>query len=140
MLNIPAEKLLVILLRLNAAVLLLAIPTIFLPDSTMKFAHEWLGLGEFPEKPITEYLARSCSLLHAVHGFVLLLVALDPRKHWSLIGPLALVHVFIGGAMVFIDFSAGMPWYWTALEGGPIASFGIVVYVVWRIADKRQPS
>ncbi len=131
-----SEKLLVLLLRLNAGILCLAIPTLLLPVSTMDQIHRWLGMGALPHQPITEYLARSCSLMYGVHGIVLLLISLKPRKHWSLIGPLALLHVGMGATLLCIDLFAGMPWYWTAVEGGPIMIFGCILFALWIQASR----
>ncbi|HMO14271.1 MAG TPA: hypothetical protein PKD64_01385 [Pirellulaceae bacterium] len=125
------QKLLILLLRFNALILCLAIPTAFLSVSTMAKTHEFIGLGEFPHAPITEYLARSCSLLYGLHGFVLLLISLKPERYWDLIGPIMLAHVALGTGLLVVDLSAGMPWYWTAAEGGPIMAFAFLILLLW---------
>jgi len=132
-----AEKWLTLLLRLNGALLLLALPTVFLPVSTMNQIHQALGMGEFPDQPIAQYLARSTSALYAVHGAVTLLIAIAPRRHWSLIGPLACLHIFLGAVLFVTDLTAGMPWFWTAVEGIPIALFGCLLLALWRAAEPR---
>ena len=56
-----------------------AIVPVFFPVALMATLHQWLGvggeLGEFPNAPITIYLARSTSLLYAMHGAVMFYVA-----------------------------------------------------------------
>jgi hypothetical protein len=70
-----AERLLYRLLQLNAGVLLLAAPRVLLPFAWMDAVHrEVLGLGSLPELPITKYMARSLSLVYAMHGVVVFFV------------------------------------------------------------------
>ena len=135
-----SEKLVTWLLRINAAILLMALPTIFLPVSLMNQIHGWLGLGEFPDQPISVYLARSCSALYATHGAILMLIAIAPRRHWSLIGPLAILHFLLGAVLLFTDLTAPMPFFWTALEGGPIMAYGAVLYFLWKRASTKKSS
>ena len=57
--------------------LMSAIIPVFFPVDLMATLHQWLGvwgeLGDFPDAPITIYLARSTSLLYALHGAVMFL-------------------------------------------------------------------
>ena len=94
------EKLLVAILRLSGAATLLAFPTVLLPGEWMASTHRWLGLGEFPAAPVTDYMARSLSVLYGFHGVLMLLVSFD---------------------------SAGMPWWWTVFEGPPIMLLGLLM-------------
>lgn len=117
------------LIYLNGAFLLLATLAVFLPTAVMAGAHEMLGLGRFPDSTITIYLARSTSLLYAVHGAVTLIVALKWNQFHEMVPLLAVLHVVIGLAMIGIDVTSGMPRYWIVLEGGPIACFGL--FLLW---------
>ena len=47
------ERILALVLRLNAVVLLLAFPMMLLPVEWMAATHRGLGLGEFPASPVT---------------------------------------------------------------------------------------
>ena len=65
--------------------MLTALFAVFLPVRWMAETHEWLGLGEFPESPLVDYLTRSASLLYAWHLFprsrcLLKLVVTSPSK------------------------------------------------------------
>lgn len=104
--------------------LMLATVAVFFPASLMATCHRWLGLGDFPNAPITIYLARSTSLLYAMHGAVMLYVACHFDRCKSLVPLLGLLHVVLGVTMIGIDLNAGMPLYWTAGEGLPIALTG----------------
>ena len=64
-----ADRVLFWLLRVNAGVLLLALPCALLPFAWMDAVHrEALGLDSLPDSPITRYLARSLSLVYAMRG------------------------------------------------------------------------
>ena len=112
--------------------LLMATIPLFFPVSWMAAIHGWLGLGEFPETPITLYLARSTSLLYAIHGSIMLLTALKIDQLGTLVPLLGWIHVVIGLAMLGIDLSARMPWYWTAAEGVPISLAGLLLLWLWK--------
>ena len=122
-----AFKTLRVLLAAIGTGLLLAAFAVLLPVHWMAIAHQWLGLGEFPAEPITIYLARSTSLLYAVHGFLMLYVAIHLDQHFALAKVFGYLHVVIGFTMLAIDLTAPMPWYWTAIEGPPVAFTGAVI-------------
>lgn len=126
------EKLLVLLLRLGGALLLLAFPAMLLPTGWMAATHAWLGLGEFPETTIVDYLTRSISALYGVHGGLLLLVSGDVRRYRAVIRYVALMNLMLGVALLVIDIAAGMPWFWTLGEGPPIFALGVVMLVLLR--------
>lgn len=112
--------------------LLLATFAIFLPVSMMAMTHRWLGLGEFPDASITIYLARSTSLLYAIHGFVLTYVAWHFDRYGSMAEVLGWIHVVCGAFMFGIDWNANMPLYWWIGEGPGVAAMGIVVVYLAR--------
>ena len=123
------------LMYLNGLVLLLASPAVCLPSLTMKGWHEWLGLGVFPDSRITIYLARSTALLYAVHGAVTFYVAWKWKLFRELVPLLAGLHVLMGLTLIGIDWTTAMPAYWTLLEGGPIACFGLFLLWLYRKSD-----
>ena len=125
-------NLLRILLGVIGAGLLVATGAVFLPIEWMAICHRWLGLGEFPDSPITVYLARSTSLLYAVHGFLMLYTAIHLRQYLPLAKIFGYLHIVIGLAMLGIDVTTPMPLYWTAVEGIPISLAGAAL--VWLAA------
>lgn len=126
------------LLALVGGGLMVATIPMFFPVAAMATIHGWLGLGPFPEGPITVYLARSTSLLYAVHGSLMLFVSFDLKRYWPLVAVLGWLHVVIGLAMFFIDLTTPMPWYWIAGEGIPIAIGGLVIVWLWRQANGKD--
>lgn len=114
-----------------------AIP-IFFPVNLMATIHQWLGLGEFPDQPITIYLARSTSLLYAIHGLLMVIVSLDLQRYWPLVPVFGWLHVIIGLLMLGIDLTTPMPWYWTAAEGIPISMAGLAIIWLHRRANRTE--
>ena len=127
-----SERILVLLLRLSGAVMLLAFPAALLPVEWMAANHRWLGLGEFPESALVDYLTRSISLLYGIHGGLLLLVSGRPRQYRSVIAYLAVMDMVFGVSVLAIDLHAGMPLLWTLGEGPPMFAIGLVVLLLLR--------
>jgi hypothetical protein len=119
-------KLLVYLLRIAGIILCLAVFAIFLPPAWMAAGHRLLGLGEFPDAPIVDYLARSVSILYAVHGGALLLLSTDIRRFAPLIRYFAIMDLVFGTLMIGIDLFAGLPLFWTLQEGPPVMLKGVL--------------
>ncbi len=136
-----ADKLLKLILQLEAAVLILALPAMFLPVCWMAGAHQWLGLGTMPEGKLVEYLTRSLSLLYAAWAPILLFVSLDVVKYTSLIKLLSWIRIVIGLALLGIDLHVGMPWFWTINEGPMIAVISAVqLWLAHRIGTADGPA
>jgi hypothetical protein len=120
------------ILILSGGFLMTAFLAVFLPVQSMQSMHERLGLGEFPVAPITDYLARSTSLLYGVHGSILFYTGLTIQHHWRFVPLLGWLHIVIGMAMLGIDLAAPMPTYWTAMEGGPVAAVGVLMLFLFK--------
>jgi hypothetical protein len=127
------DRLLFWLVRVNAGVLLLAAPCALLPFAWMEAIHrEKLGLGSLPDVAITQYMARSLSLAYALHGAVILGVTFDWTRYRPLVPLLARLHIAFGFAMICVDLSTGMPWWWAVSEGPTIVGFAILILTVNR--------
>jgi hypothetical protein len=121
------ETLLVWWLRICAAVLLLAAPAIFLPFGTMKAINDALGLAPLPDTPLLNYLTRSISALYVYQGALNLILSFDIRRHRPLIVFVAWANVTLGVFLLVLDPLAGMPLYWTLLEGPVVLAAGAVM-------------
>ena len=119
-----SQKILKVLLLLTGGILITAFVAVVFPTKMMAAGHEWLGLGEFPNTPITVYLARSTSLLYGVHGVLMVYTGLTMQHHWRFAWYFSALHVVIGITMFATDISAGMPLYWILGEGPPVAMLG----------------
>lgn len=121
------ERLLVLLLRCAAVVLLSAFLAMAMPTRWMAGTHRWLGMGEFPASPLVDYLTRSVAAMYGFHGVLLAIVSRDVRRYRGLVVFVAWMDVVLGLFLLGIDLHAGMPWWWTAIEGPPIALTGILL-------------
>jgi len=126
------ETTVVWLLRAGGAMTSAAWLTMVMPTESMAAIHAWLGLGEFPRAPITEYLTRTISGMYAVHGGLLLVVSTDVRRFRPLVVYLAIINVVIGAAFLAVDLEAGMPTWWTVSEGPPILLIGLAMLYLLR--------
>jgi hypothetical protein len=105
----------------------LAFGAVFMPTSWMATTHAWLGLGEFPAAPITDYLARSISALYGFHAVLLFIVAADPARYERIVLFLGVTNIALGLMLLGIDVHAGLPHWWTAVEGPPVMVLGVLV-------------
>jgi hypothetical protein len=126
------RRLLVALLRLGGAVTVTAFLAMLLPVEWMTSAHRWLGLGEFPQSAVVDYLARSVAALYGFHGVLLFIIARDPERFATIVRYVAFMNIALGVVLVAIDAHAGLPWWWTWGEGPPIVAFGIVILLLSR--------
>lgn len=135
------ERILQLILRVGGGVMLTAFAAVFLPVEWMEACHRWLGLGDFPRAPLTEYLTRSISALYGVHGGMFLVLSSDVRRMRPAIRVLALLNLLFGVLVFGIDLHAGLPWYWTAAEGPPVVGVALVLlYLVGRVPEPGPPA
>ena len=108
--------------------MLLATFAIIFPDSWMSAGHRLAGLeGEYPQAPITEYLARSLSMLYAGLGFLIVVISFDLVRYRRLVFYLGVGHLVMTAILAFIDFQAGMPLVWALPEIASPAVVGVVI-------------
>ncbi len=129
------EKLISLLLRIDAFLQFAAVGAVLMPFAWMGTVHEWLGLGRFPDEPIVEYLARSLSAFYLVHGVITFVIAGDVRRYRPLIRVWALSFIAMGVVTIAIDVVAGLPLFWTLSEGPFVIVFGLVIL---RLLDRQS--
>lgn len=132
-----AQRALVLLLRFMGCVLLLAFPAVLLPESWMASTHAWLGLGEFPASMLTDYLTRSIAALYGFHGVLVLIVSRDVVRYRPIVTFLGVMGIAFGAIILAIDLNAGMPWWWIAGEGPPLAAMGLLVLLLNQAAVRK---
>lgn len=120
--------LLKIILRFLGVTMLLAMVPVVMPLSWMVETHRWLGLGEMPTGPVVEYLARSLSALYAVFGALFLFATIDMERSRPLIRFLGVTFAILGAVFTGVDLAAGLPWWWTWIEGPPGVLTGAFIY------------
>jgi hypothetical protein len=134
-----ARSLLVFLLRLGGTMTLLAFPMMLLPDESMAAIHRWLGMGELPRAPVVGYLARSVSALYGFHGVLLFIIATDPVRYRRFVVYIGWMNVTFGLMLLGIDLHAGLPGWWTAVEGPGLVVLGVVLLFLSRAIDPAAP-
>jgi hypothetical protein len=117
-------------LQITGAVSLLALVAVVMPRSWMAATHRWLGLGELPQGAVVDYLSRSTSALYAMFGGMLIVLASDVERHARVVRYWALALIPLGVVMLAVDMAAGMPPYWTAMEGPWMVVFGAILLVL----------
>ena len=121
------QRALVLMLRFGGVVLVSAFGAVLLPTSWMAASHTWLGMGEFPDVPLTGYLARSLAALYGFHGVLLLIVAGDVIRYERIVLYCGVMNIAFGLMILAIDLHVGMPIWWTVSEGPPLVGIGSVV-------------
>lgn len=80
-----------------------------MPLSWIQETHEWLGLGEFPEAPIAEYLARGMSVMCVFYGGVALVIARDVMRYLPVIRFQAIFICILAPVGLFLSLRTGLP-------------------------------
>jgi hypothetical protein len=126
------QRQLVWVLRLLGVIELMAVPTLLMPTVSMEWVHRGLGLGELPMTPVVEYLARSLSAFYAAHGVMVLFLSRDVERFAPVIRCWGALMVAMGGVLLAIDLSAGLPMWWTISEGPFALVFGTAIFRLGR--------
>ena len=122
-----SEQLQAWLLRLAGAVEILAFFAVVMPRSWMEASHTWLGLGEMPHGPILMFMIRQASYTYGMHGVSLWVLASDVRRFQPLIVLNGISFTLAGLVFFMIDYSEGMPLWWTIEDSLGCAFFGIAL-------------
>jgi hypothetical protein len=130
--DLRAERQLQLLLRALGTLDLLAFGAVLMPEAWMAATHAWLGMGEFPRAAVVDYLARSASLMYAQHGAVFWFLSGDVRRFRPLIRFMAWIALVSGGVMLVIDLRAGIPLFWTIIEGPGYVFLAVIVLALAR--------
>jgi hypothetical protein len=131
------ERILVLLLRFNAVMLLLALGAVVMPFAWMDVVHSAGGMGPLQDSPIVHYLTRSASLLYAGYGAVILFLSFDVRRYRPMIIFKALVGVAFGAVMLVLDVAVGMPWHWIVCEGSFVIA--LCAAILWLARSVTDP-
>ena len=123
-----------ILLRLFGTSSLFALVAVFMPTRWMASVHGSLGLGAFPESPLTEYLTRSLSLFYFLIGLLLWALSNDLERYRPLVRWVGWASLVGGGFLLGIDLYARLPVWWTWHEGPTAAAFGALL--VWLAGER----
>lgn len=128
------ERLLVFLLRGTGIVMMTGLVFCVCPFAWMDSIHKAMGLGPLPNTPIMQYLTRSLSGMYAYLGMMLWFLAGDIRRHRGTLAFLSITGLFFSVGIIILDWTAGMPWFWTAAEGPATLLLCVVLlYLLGRV-------
>ena len=124
-----AERWLKLLLFVWGFPPVLAIIAFVMPTSWMAVAHEWLGMGALPNKPIVDYLARYASAMSALYGLFVLLLMTDVRRYAPAITMQAIAIIVFSGVGSVFAWRAGMPSWWIIAD--VVSCWGACGAMLW---------
>ena len=101
----------------------------------METSHEWLGLGELPSAPVLMFLIRQASYTYGVHGISLWVLASDVERFRPLILLNGISFLVAGPVFFLIDYTSGMPWWWTISDPFSCMFFGAALLWLSRKPD-----
>ena len=136
---VPAERVLKLVLRLAAVMLLTALVPAIMPFHWMELIHEKMGMGKLPDALIVHYLTRSCSLMYALHGAILLFISFDVRRYLPFLIFQSWLSMGFGASMLALDLSIGMSVGWTIGEGPFIIGLGLLILLLTRRLRYKLP-
>lgn len=115
------------LLRIAGATEILAFFAVIMPRSWMEISHAWLGLGKMPEGPVLMFLIRQASYTYGMHGVCLWVLASDVTRFRKLVILNGIAYLLAGPIFFWIDYTTGMPWFWTVIDSVGCLSFGAAI-------------
>jgi hypothetical protein len=131
-----------IVLLAGGAMMALAILAVPLPASWMEAIHRAGGLGELPDAPIVDYLARTTSWMYAMLGGLCLLLATDPRRYAPIITYVACVLIFAAVLVTVLGlmYLAGGSRLgaWLVIDAVTAAPFGAAILILQRLASREE--
>jgi hypothetical protein len=116
-----------ILLRLAGTFEILAFIAVVMPRSWMEISHEWLGLGLMPHGAVLMFLIRQASYTYGMHGVSLWVLALDVKRFRPLVIVNGIAYLLAAPVFVAIDYSSGMPLWWTIGDSAGCGFLGAVL-------------
>ncbi len=118
------QRLQVWLLRLAGLVEILAFIAVVMPRSWMETSHTWLGLGEMPGGPLIMFMIRQASYTYGVHGISLWVIASNVERFRLLVLLNGIAFLVAGPVFFLIDYTSGMPLWWTVADPLACVCFG----------------
>lgn len=112
------------LLRLAGSVEILAFIAVVMPRSWMETAHAWLGLGDMPGGPLIMFMIRQASYTYGMHGISLWVIASNVERFRLLVLLNGIAFLVAGPVFFLIDYTSGMPLWWTLGDTFSCAFFG----------------
>jgi hypothetical protein len=113
----------------------LALIAVFLPREIMEQTSISLEAGSLGTTPLPAYLARLSSVLYFIHGLTLIMVAVHLPSSLGMVKWLSATTMLLGFMMFLIDFSEGMPIWWSIGEGSILLLCSAIYIVLYRLSN-----
>ena len=123
------------LLRLTGSVEILAFFAVIMPRVWMEQSHQWLGMGEMPSGAVLMFMIRQASYTYGMHGISLWVLSIDIDRFRPLLLLNGISYLLAGPVFFWIDYSSGMPWFWTLSDSLGCAFVGAAL--LWLMRKHR---
>jgi hypothetical protein len=135
-----SRRLLAWLLRIAGGFELLAFFSVVMPRSWMEATHAWLGMGEMASGPLVMFMIRKASFTYGMHGVSLWVLASDVVRFRALVILNGIAYLLAGPIFFLIDWTAGMPWWWTVADalGCGLAGVAILALSLTTKSDRKS--
>lgn len=132
------ERILKHLLTSGGFICALALVAVVMPRAWHVQIHAGLGLGDFPEAPIAEYLARGMSAMCGLFGLLQMAFARDVRTYSPLITFQAVSLMAISLLATLALWPVEMPRWWLLGDVLSVCGYCVAILVLQRAG--RVPS
>ena len=132
------RRLLAWLLRLAGTFEILAFFAVVMPRSWMEVSHAWLGMGEMAVSPLLMFMIRQASYTYGMHGVSLWVIASDVVRFRALVILNGIAYLLAGPIFFWIDYTTGMPWWWTAADSLGCGSMGAAILLLTRLQSRER--
>lgn len=135
-----SQRLIAWLLRLAGSFEILALVAVVMPRSWMEVSHSWLGMGVMPDGPLIMFMIRQASYTYGMHGLSLWILSSDVIRFRPLIIFNGIAFLLAGPVFFVIDYTTGMPWYWTVMDSAGCGFFGAAILALAsRVRSQSEP-
>ncbi len=131
------EKLQAWLLRITGATEILAFISVVMPRAWMESSHMWLGMGAMPDGPLIDFMIRQASYVYGMHGVSLWIIASNVKRFRSLVTFNGVAFLLAGPVFFLIDYTSGMPMWWTVSDSSFCFLFGVALLWLNRCIDRN---
>lgn len=133
-----SRRLLAWLLRLAGAFEILAFFAVIMPRSWMEVSHAWLGMGQMASGPLLMFMIRQASFTYGMHGVSLWVLASDVVRFRALVILNGVAYLLAGPIFFWIDYTTGMPWWWTVADSLGCGLNGAAILLLVRLLSNAE--
>ncbi|MFP4107372.1 MAG: hypothetical protein ACLFVU_14990 [Phycisphaerae bacterium] len=130
---------LILFLKLGGVMMMFALVGVFMPRSLMEQGHRMIGMGEFPESPIMEYLARATSAFYTFFGVILWICSTDVRRYKTITDASAVFLIALSAVVLVYGFLIDLPMLYFGADVVTAVGLGaILLFLNRRIPNEAK--